>query len=179
MSLAQRCLSSGLSLTAMDSGKDGQPAPPGCEATSDWTLKEMESLAGLLSFCSMGRTFSQSSYDFIANAARRRSGPIRVPEKLLADSSGGVNCWINSTWSVLLTIVARPTAKSIQTPVTMVLVLLYSRTVPRPNSRLRAKHINVKEVAAAAHAPKRWGPAMPIALQFSPGFAVDFSMAPR
>jgi hypothetical protein len=54
------------------------------------TLKEMESLAGLMSFCSkvvrLGRTFCQSSYDFNANAARtRRSGPIRVPERLHAD----------------------------------------------------------------------------------------------
>ncbi|OXV08604.1 hypothetical protein Egran_03633, partial [Elaphomyces granulatus] len=30
----------------------------------------------------------------------------------------------------------------------------------RPNSRLRAKHINVKEVAAVAHSLKRWGAAL-------------------
>jgi hypothetical protein len=60
---------------------------------SGWTSqKEIESLAGLMSFCSrvvlLGRTFSQSSYDFIADAARnRRSGTVRVPARLLADMS--------------------------------------------------------------------------------------------
>lgn len=141
------------------------------------TLKEMESLAGLMSFCSrvvrLGRTFSQSSYDFIANAARaRRSGPIRVSENLLADLR-----WWNDLLDTfngvrLIDDVTRPTA-SIYTDAcdnglgafalkggrldTLSPDFAFSC---RPNSRLRTKHINVKEVAAVTHSLKRWGAAL-------------------
>jgi hypothetical protein len=135
------------------------------------TLKEMESLAGLLSFCSkvvrLGRTFSQSSYDFIGNAARvRRSGPIRLQEKLLADLQWWNDLLDEFNGVRLIDDAARPNAKIYTDACDNGLgafVLKDGTPSPdfafscRPNSRLRAKHINVKEVAAVAHSLKRWG----------------------
>ena len=145
---------------------------------SGWTSqKEIESLAGLMSFCSrvvrLGRTFSQSSYDFIADAARnRRSGTVRVPARLLADMSWWHDLLHEFNGIRLIDDATRPTANlytdACDDGLGGFVLKSAGLDMPspdlafscRPNPRLRAKHINVKETAAAAHALKRWGPAL-------------------
>jgi len=136
--------------------------------------KEMESLAGLMSFCSrvvrLGRTFSQSSYDFIADAARNcRSGTMPVPPRLHADMSWWHDLLHEFNGVRLIDDITRPAASlytdACDDGLGGFLLKNGGADTPspdfafscRPNPRLRAKHINVKETAAVAHALKRWG----------------------
>ena len=97
---------------------------------SGWTSqKEIESLAGLMSFCSrvvrLGRTFSQSSYDFIADAARnRRSGTVREQDSLRI-CRGGTTFYMNSMAYVLLTTPLDQLRTFTLTPVTTAWAALY------------------------------------------------------
>ena len=105
------------------------------------TLKEMESLAGLLSFCSKVPNHlmisSQTQLGFVALVQSDSR------KNFLQTSSGGMTCWMNLTGSVLLTTQLVQTQKFIQMPVIMVLVPLYSRTVPHPQILLSAADLTL------------------------------------
>jgi hypothetical protein len=135
------------------------------------SLHDIESLAGLQSFCArairLARTFTQSSYNFITFIHRsRRAGPFKLPAILIADLRWWLKLLHDFNGVRLLPAIDRPLAMAFTDACDDGLggyLILHNTLSPqfafsiRPNRRVRMQHINAKEAFAVLYLLRRWG----------------------
>jgi hypothetical protein len=136
------------------------------------SLHDIESLAGLQSFCARGirlaRTFTQSAYNFITFIHRsHRAGLFKLPSALIADLRWWLRLLHDFNGVRLLPDIERPLARAFTDacddglggyliPHNSGLSPRFAFSV-RPNRRIRTQHINAKEAFAVLYLLRRWG----------------------
>ena len=136
------------------------------------TLCTIESLAGLLSFCSrvvrLGRIFTQSSFEFIAHIHQaHRGGLFPLPRNLIDDLHWWLRLLEDFNGVRILDDSIRPTSIAFTDASSDGLggyILVNGGPIDprfafstRPKPALRRQHINTKEAAAALRVFQKWG----------------------